>query len=46
MDYAPNGVKFYHMYEALAHPELDGYVTPFTLEERLIQVKEAHRTLG
>ena len=46
MDYAPKGVKFYYMYKALAHPELDGYVTPFTLEERLMHVKEAQRTLG
>lgn len=34
------------MYKALAHPELNGYVTPFTLEERLLHVKEARRTLG
>jgi hypothetical protein len=30
----------------LAHPETNGYVTPFTLEERLMHVKEAERTLG
>ncbi|MDP6039887.1 MAG: hypothetical protein QGG64_15145 [Candidatus Latescibacteria bacterium] len=46
MDYAPKGVKFYYMYKALAHPELDGYVNPFTLKERLMHVKEAQRTLG
>jgi len=34
MDYAPKGVKFYYMYKALAHPELDGYVNPFTLKIR------------
>ncbi|MBI2478471.1 MAG: hypothetical protein HYV60_07480 [Planctomycetia bacterium] len=45
-DYAPKGVKFYYIYKALAHPETNGYVTPFTLEERLLHVKEAERTLG
>ena len=45
-DYAPQGVKFYYIYKALAHPETNGYVTPFTLEERLLHVKEAKATLG
>ena len=45
-DYAPRGVKFYYIYKALAHPETNGYVTPFTLDERLLHVKEAERTLG
>ena len=45
-DYAPKGVNFYYIYKTLAHPELDGYVEPFTLEERLMHVKEAQRTLG
>jgi len=45
-DYAPKGVKFYYIYKALAHPENDGYVQPFTLKERLMHVKEAQRTLG
>ncbi|MFQ5670022.1 MAG: hypothetical protein ACE5HD_05825 [Acidobacteriota bacterium] len=39
-------MRFYYIYKALAHPEYHGYVTPFTLEERLMQVKEAQRTLG
>jgi hypothetical protein len=30
----------------LAHPEHNGYVTPFTFEERLQHVAEAKRTLG
>ncbi len=42
----PKGVKFYYIYKALAHPGLHGYVTPYTLEERLMQVQEAKRTLG
>ncbi len=45
-DYSPKGVRFYYVYKALAHPEYDGYVTPFTLEERLLHVAEARRRLG
>jgi hypothetical protein len=45
-DYTPKGVNFYYIYKTLAHPELDGYVEPFSLEERLMHVKEAQRTLG
>lgn len=48
-DYAPKGVNFYYIYKiykTLAHPELDGYIEPFSLEERLMHVKEAQRTLG
>ena len=45
-DYATKGVKFYYIYKSLAHPELKGYVRPFTLEERFLHVAEAKRTLG
>ncbi len=45
-DYSKKGVQFYYVYKALAHPELDGYVQPFTLEERLRHVKAAELTLG
>jgi hypothetical protein len=45
-DYAPKGVKFYYLYKALAHPTLDGYIAPYTLDERLMHVKEAQRVLG
>jgi uncharacterized membrane protein YgcG len=45
-DYAPKGVQFYYIYKSLAHPENNGYVTPFSLEERLMHVAEAKRTLG
>lgn len=44
-DYAPQGVKFYYIYKALAHPENNGYVAPFNLNERLMHVAEAKRTL-
>lgn len=45
-DYAPRGVQFYYIYKALAHPETNGYVTPYTLQERLMHVKEAEQKLG
>ena len=45
-DYSPKGVQFFYIYKALAHPETNGYVTPFTLEERLMHIREAERTLG
>lgn len=45
-DYSQRGVKFYYIYKALAHPETNGYVAPFNLEERLMHVAEARRTLG
>ncbi len=44
-DYSPKGVRFFYVYKALAHPELRGYVTPYTLEERLAHVQEARRKL-
>ena len=45
-DYQPQGVKFYYVYKALAHPENNGYITPFDIKERLMHVDEAKRTLG
>lgn len=45
-DYSPKGVRFVYLYKALAHPELNGYVNPATLEERLMHIEEAKRTLG
>ena len=45
-DYASRGVKFFYIYKSLAHPENDGYVQPLTLQERLLHLKEAKRTLG
>ena len=45
-DYEPLGVHFLYVYKALAHPELNGYVQPVTLEERLMHVVEAKRALG
>lgn len=45
-DYAPKGVRFFYIYKALAHPEWDGYVTPYSLQERFMHMREAKRTLG
>jgi EF hand len=45
-DYADKGVRFFYIYKALAHPENNGYVTPFTIEERLLHVAEAKAKLG
>ncbi len=45
-DYADKGVNFYYVYKPLAHAEYDGYVTPLTIEERLMPVAEAKRRLG
>jgi hypothetical protein len=45
-DYSPKGVRFYYVYKALAHPEHERYVTPFTLKERLMHIEEAERRLG
>ena len=39
-------MQFFYIYKPLAHPELDNYVSPFTLEERLMHVAEAKRRLG
>ena len=45
-DYTPEGVQFFYLYKQLAHPELDHYVDPYTLEERLMHVEQAERQLG
>ena len=45
-DYTPEGVQFFYLYKQLAHPELDHYVDPFTLEERLMHIAQAERQLG
>ena len=45
-DYGPLGVQFYYIYKSLAHPGLYGYVTPFTLQERLRHIEEARQKLG
>ena len=39
-------MKFYYVYKALAHPQYNHYINPFSIEERLMHVQEARRTLG
>ena len=46
LDYAPKGVQFFYIYKPLAHPELNNYVSPFTIGERIMHVREAKRRLG
>jgi hypothetical protein len=46
LDYQPKGVEFFYIYKPLAHPEYDNYVSPFTIQERLMHVMEAKRRLG
>lgn len=46
-DYRSAGanVAFVYLYKSLAHPENGGWIQPFTLEERLAQVKAAQEQL-
>jgi hypothetical protein len=44
-DYAPRGVKFYYVYKSLAHPETNGYVNAYTLDDRLHHIKEAKQRI-
>lgn len=39
-------IQFFFMYKSLAHPELNGYIQPMTLDERLAHIAEAKRVLG
>ena len=44
-DFSPKGVKFYYVYKQLAHPEMNSYVDPVNLEERLKHVSAAKKSL-
>ena len=39
-------MQFFYVYKPLAHPEMNNYVSPFSIEERLMHVAEAKRRLG
>ena len=39
-DYRNKDVNFYYVYKTLAHPEINGYVSPKTIEERLKHIAE------
>jgi predicted outer membrane repeat protein len=45
LDYAPKGVNFFYIYHYLAHPENNGYIQPFTLDERARQMADAANLL-
>ena len=40
-DYRDQGVQFYYVYKNLAHPEVNGYVPAFSIEERLQHIQNA-----
>lgn len=39
-------MQFFFIYKSLRHPELDGYLQPQNLTERLLQLKAAQEKLG
>ena len=41
-----NNVQFYYVYKSVQHPEINNYLSAFTLKERLKHVAEARRRLG
>jgi len=45
-DYANKGVRFFYIYKSLRHPELNGYIEPQNLEERLLHLAVAREKLG
>lgn len=44
-DYSGKGVQFYYLYKLLAHPENNGYINAFTIEERFKHIEEAKKKL-
>ncbi len=44
-DYSAKGVQFYYLYKLLAHPENNGYINAFTIEERFKHIEEAKKKL-
>lgn len=36
-DYSTKGVRFFYIYKALAHPETNGYITPFSQVPRTVR---------
>ncbi len=45
-DFVGEKVAFYYIYKRLEHPGRNGYVDPFTIQERLLHIQEAKKTLG
>lgn len=42
-DYRSKGVEFYYVYKTVQHPEINNFLTAFTIEERLRHIAEAKR---
>lgn len=42
-DYHAKGVEFFYVYKSVEHPEINNFVSAYTLEERLMHVAEAKR---
>lgn len=38
-------VQFYYLYKTLIHPELNGYIQPVTIAERMMHITEAEKKL-
>lgn len=45
-DYAEKDINFYFVYKSLAHPEINNFVSPHTLEERLKHIEEFQKITG
>ena len=44
-DYHPKDVQFFYVYKTVEHPEINNFVSAFTLDERLLHVAEAKKRL-
>lgn len=44
-DFKSKNVQFYYVYKHLAHPGWSDYFSPLTIQERLLHIAEARRTL-
>lgn len=44
-DYASKGVQFFYVYKTVQHPEINNFVAPYDLKERLMHVAEAKRRM-
>lgn len=45
-DYREKDVQFYYVYKAIQHPEINNYVAPVNIKERLMHIAEAKRQTG
>ena len=45
-DFQDKEVNFYYVYKSLAHPEINGFVQPHSLQERLSHIKKFREVTG